>query len=58
MDLGGLDAYSIKNAKWLPIQIKDQDFVNSAPTGSGFLTSQNEIIVFGGSRRTSFYLNV
>ena len=50
IDLGAIDAVSISQAKWVNVPVKDQDFITNDPRGSAYNPSNNEILIFGGSR--------
>lgn len=58
LDLGNLDRQSIKSAKWTTISIKDQELNNANPKGSAFIQQTNEILIFGGTNRQTFYFNI
>jgi len=51
IDLGRLDAYSLHQAKWVNVPVKDQEFVNSEPRGCSLLPNGSDIVIFGGAKK-------
>lgn len=57
INLGSMDAKTLKAAKWEPIQVTNADFVGTSPRGSHYMNN-NEIIIFGGSQNHTYAFDV
>jgi|TARA_B110000285_G_C15108317_1_gene609389 hypothetical protein len=55
--LGALDSVSLNQARWLPLIVKNQDFIYLDLKGSAAI-NQKEIMVFGGATTKCFYIDV
>ena len=60
IDLGNLDQFSFKNAKWVSISVKEPEFISCEPRASAYLPISQEIIIFGGTKKqqSSFIIKV
>jgi len=52
IDLGtSIDAYSLQMARWINVPVKDTDFFNCEPRACAVLSTGNDIVIFGGSKK-------
>lgn len=55
-DLGSLDVPSLSQARWLPIIVKNQEFIYTNLKGSIAL-NENKIMIFGSSFNKCFFMD-
>ena len=57
IDLGQLDNSSLKQAKWEPLIVQNNEFIHNKPVGSAQV-SNNELIIFGGQGNFTYTLDI